>query len=245
MSKHVNVYLLGLNHPRLSQILRLHVCKQNCLDEREKFTNMSVGGILWWLEGGLDRTRWGGIPREGVNQVRVWARVRLLSGRGSLSCPGSCCWAPSAFSPHPTLQSPFFLLERFPLTTPPRFHFLPRGESIGDRLGGSWEEFGLDGYWMEAWTEREGDSWGGAQEGCEGLTWPHPSQYIFRGKNFLCIHWMEAWRQLREGVRATSGSRPVFQRPLTVPAALSLKTSPLSFFWDFNLALHLILLHLI
>ena len=73
---------------------------------------------------------------------------------------------------------------------------------------------------MEAWAEREGDSWGGAQEGCEGLTWPHPSQYIFRGKNCLCIHWMEAWRQLREGVRATSGSRPVFQRPLTVPAAL-------------------------
>ena len=36
-------------------------------------------------------------------------------------------------------------------------HFLPRGESIGDRLAGGWEECGLDG-WMEAWTQRERDS---------------------------------------------------------------------------------------
>ena len=34
LSKHVNIYLFGLN-PRLSQHLRLHVCKQNSFDKRE------------------------------------------------------------------------------------------------------------------------------------------------------------------------------------------------------------------
>ena len=55
MSKHVNLYLLGLNQSRLSQLLRVHVCKQNYFDARysKYLGRWGGGGVIFTVETGI------------------------------------------------------------------------------------------------------------------------------------------------------------------------------------------------